>query len=141
SDESSTTTETPETEPEVDPTDGTPADVLCSLPSGRCASITDIQIVDGAYHVLYDTEGFEADIQGAHHIHFFFDNVAAIDAGTNEPGAENSNWILYDEPVPFTGFNTDDPRAEGAGQMCALVADQGHAIELNTGNCFALPDA
>ena len=38
--------------------------------------------------------------------------------------APSKNWILYDGPVPFTGYRVSD-RPAGANQMCVLVARHG----------------
>jgi molecular chaperone DnaK len=107
--------------------------------SGRGVRIDAITIKDGSYQVVYRTAGYVPKISneaGSHHIHFFFDNVTQENAGTNgpSPGA----WILYDVPSPFTLYKVSDKPA-AARQMCALVADRNHGVELNTGNCVSLP--
>lgn len=107
--------------------------------SGRGVRIDAITIKDGTYQVVYRTAGYTPKISneaGSHHIHFFFDTVTQENAGTNgpSPGA----WILYDVPSPFTLYKVSDKPA-AARQMCALVADRNHGIELGTGNCVSLP--
>ena len=71
------------------------------------------------------------------HVHFFFDTVEPrTNAGTGGPNP--GFWIIYDTPSPFTLMKLSDKPA-GAKQMCILVADQSHAIEVGTGNCVDLP--
>ena len=114
-------------------------------PSGRGSRIDGIAIEDGHYVVQFRTEGFDPDINGgpqAHHVHFFFDSVTPpINAGTSGPN-QNGDWKIYDKPNPFTGYLVSDlAKHAGAKKMCILVADAQHAVELDTGNCVALPDA
>jgi hypothetical protein len=72
-------------------------------------------------------------------VHFFFDTVEPINAGTSGP-QQKGEWIIYDVPSPFTLYKVSD-RPAGARKMCVLVADAQHAVELDTGNCVDLPDA
>jgi hypothetical protein len=112
-------------------------------PSGRGVRIDSITIKNGKYSVVYRTAGYTPKVDGndssSHHIHFFFDTVPQEDAGTNGPH-QTGAWILYDVPSPFEGYKVSD-KPTAAHQMCSLVADYLHQIELNTGNCVALPDA
>ena len=68
------------------------------------------------------------------HVHFFFNTVAPEQAGV--PGS--GPWILYGGGSPFTQYTTGD-RPGNATQMCVLVANANHSIQLNSGNCFNLP--
>ncbi|MEY2449044.1 MAG: hypothetical protein QOH79_2520, partial [Acidimicrobiaceae bacterium] len=110
-------------------------------PSGRGVRIDSITIKDGKYSVAYRTAGYTAKVDAgdpqSHHIHFFFDDVPQEDAGTNGPH-QTGAWILYDVPSPFEGYKVSDKPAT-ARQMCALVANFLHEVELDTGNCVALP--
>jgi hypothetical protein len=83
--------------------------------------------------VSYTTYGYEPALPGMH-IHFFFDTVRPEDAGVPGPGP----WYLYGGPNPFTGYTVAD-RPSGATQMCSLVANPDHSIQLGTGNCVYLP--
>ena len=47
-------------------------------------------------------------------------------------------WILYGGASPFTGYGVGD-RPGGATQMCILVANADHSVQLGTGNCVDLP--
>jgi actin-like ATPase involved in cell morphogenesis len=109
---------------------------------GRGVRIDSIGIKDGFYQVAYRYAGYVPKIDdkdsASHHIHFFFDAVEPKNAGTNGP--KPGSWILWDLPTPFTGYKVSD-RPQAAKQMCALVADYRHAVELNTGNCWALPSS
>jgi serine/threonine-protein kinase len=85
------------------------------------------------YVVEYETFGYTEKLPGMH-VHFFFNTVPPQQAGV--PGS--GPWILYGGPRPFTGYKVTD-RPSGATQMCSLVANPDHSIQLNTGNCVALP--
>ena len=108
---------------------GTPS---CDVPQGRCVFIDSIELDGDRYVVEYTTVGYEPDIDGgsdAHHIHFFFDTIPLAQAGT--PG-NSSNWALWDLDSQgrkrFDGFATGD-RPSGAGELCAVVATDGHAVD------------
>lgn len=115
-----------------------------TIPEGRFVQITEITLSEGdteQYVVDYETFDFTPRISNDpddRHIHFFFDTVPPLEAGTNEG---SDDWILYDGPKPFTGYSVADRDSQypGATQMCALVADVNHAIEVGTGNCVDLP--
>jgi hypothetical protein len=119
---------------------------LAAIPtgaSGRGSIIDGITIQGGRYVVQFRTEGFDPDINGGpngHHVHFFFDSVTPpINAGTSGPN-QSGDWKIYDKPNPFTGYLVSDlAQHAGAKKMCVLVADAQHAVELDTGNCVALP--
>jgi hypothetical protein len=96
--------------------------------------ITNITISGDRYAVYYETPGYTPNVASLH-IHFFFNTVRPENAGTQGSGG---TWILYDLPVPFTGYGPGDRPAE-ATQMCALVANANHSVRLGTGNCFNLP--
>lgn len=88
----------------------------------------------GEYVVDYETFEFTEQLPGQH-IHFFFNTVTADQAGV--PG--NGPWILYGGPRPFTQYKSSD-RPPDAWQMCALVANSNHSVQMDSGICFPLPD-
>ncbi len=105
-------------------------------PAGPYTRINSITInQNGAYVVEYETFGFTEQLPGVH-IHFFFNTVTPENAGV--PGS--GPWILYGGPRPFTQYTVND-RPGAATQMCALVANADHSVQLNTGNCFNLPSS
>ena len=85
------------------------------------------------YVVEYETFEYTEVLPGVH-VHFFFNTVPPEQAGS--PGS--GPWILYGGPRPFTGYSVDDKPA-GANQMCALVANANHSVQVNSGNCVDLP--
>jgi quercetin dioxygenase-like cupin family protein len=88
---------------------------------------------DNRYIVEYETFGYSEQLPGMH-VHFFFNTVPPEQAGV--PGS--GPWILYGGPRPFTQYTVYDRPAQ-ATQMCALVANSDHSVQLNTGNCVDLP--
>jgi hypothetical protein len=112
------------------PTAAPPAVIMPPDPAVR---ITRIEFSGDRYAVYYETTGYTPN-NAQLHIHFFFDTVPPATAGV--PGS--GPWILYDLPVPFTGYGPAQ-RPEGATQMCALVANPDHSVRLGTGNCVNLP--
>jgi formylglycine-generating enzyme required for sulfatase activity len=99
--------------------------------------ITDISIDEqDRYEIAYETFEFTEEISSTTlHVHFFFDTVPPENAGV--PGS--GPWILYGGPRPFTGYRPADRPAEST-QMCILVANPDHSIQMDSGNCFNLPD-
>ena len=85
------------------------------------------------YVVAYETYEYTEQLPGMH-VHFFFDTVPPEQTGV--PGS--GPWILYGGPRPFTQYRVSD-RPTHANQMCALVANADHSIQLNSGNCMDLP--
>ena len=84
--------------------------------------------------VDYTPFGYTPQLPGTH-VHFFFNTVPPQNAGV---GPTQETWILYGGPNPFTGYKVGD-RPSGATQMCTLVANPDHTIQLGTGNCSDLP--
>lgn len=71
------------------------------------------------------------------HVHMFFDTVPPDQAGS--PGS--GPWKLVGGaygPSPFTGYGPAN-RPANAMQMCALIANPNHSVQLNSGNCLDLP--
>jgi hypothetical protein len=85
------------------------------------------------YVVEYKTYGYTEQLPGMH-VHFFFNNVPPDQAGMPGQGP----WIIYGGPRPFTKYSVTD-RPAIASQMCALVANSDHSVQLNSGNCVDLP--
>lgn len=125
---------TPTSEPTAEPTPTLTPEPLPTQPTGPYTRINNITInQSGAYVVEYETFGFTEQLPGVH-IHFFFNTVSPENAGL--PGS--GPWILYGGPRPFTQYTVND-RPGAATQMCALVANADHSVQLNTGNCYNLP--
>lgn len=99
--------------------------------------INDITIDEASHYVVeYETFEFIEEISSTTlHVHFFFDTVTPEQAGV--PGS--GPWILYGGPRPFTGYTTSAKPAE-ATEMCALVANPNHSIQMGSGMCFLLPE-
>jgi hypothetical protein len=105
------------------------------------ARITDITLDGSNYAVEFETIGFEPQLlPGKRHLHFFFNTVPPEEAGV--PGA--GPWKLYPStqgapaPSPFSGYSQNDKPAK-ATQMCVLIANYDHSVQLGTGNCSDLP--
>jgi hypothetical protein len=97
------------------------------------ARINGITVQNGLYVVDFGTSGFTPQLPGQH-VHFFFNTVPPEEAGV--PGS--GPWILYGGASPFTDYGVSD-RPGGATQMCILVANSDHSVQLGTGNCVDLP--
>ena len=106
--------------------------IPAGVPFSRINAITVNEA--GAYVVDYETFEYTEVLPGQH-VHFFFNTVPQEQAG--EPGG--GPWILYGGPRPFEGYRTSD-RPQAATQMCIRVANTDHSIQLDSGNCFILPD-
>jgi hypothetical protein len=99
--------------------------------------INDITIDDASQYVVeYETFEFTEQISSTTlHVHFFFDTVPPEQAGV--PGS--GPWILYGGPRPFTGYTLFAKPAD-AIEMCALVANPDHSVQMGSGMCFKLPE-
>ena len=115
------------------PTATTAIVVATSAPSSPSVRITGISEDNGRYLINFQTSGYTPALPGVH-IHFFFNTVTQENAGS--PGS--GPWKLYGGGSPFTEYTAND-RPGGATQMCALVANADHSIQLGTGNCVNLP--
>lgn len=102
-------------------------------PGEDFVTIDGITVDDGVYVVDFTTYEYEAELPGQH-VHFFFDTVPTDQAGV--PG--DGPWILYGGSSPFTEY-TEADRPDGAGQMCALVANPDHSVVAESGTCVDLP--
>jgi predicted Ser/Thr protein kinase len=130
-----TVTPTQEAAPILEPTPllptETPTPTATPLPS---VEINDITIEDGQYVADFETIGFEPDAESLH-VHFFFDSTSTENAG--RPGTGPYEMVAV--PSPFTVYSVSD-RPAGAEQLCALVANPNHTIQLESGNCVDLPE-
>ena len=117
--------------PTVAPTVG--AIVAPATTAAPRAQITGISEDNGRYVINFQTSGYTPALPGMH-VHFFFNTVASENAGV--PGG--GPWKLYGGSSPFTEYAVSD-RPNGASQMCILVANPDHSIQLGTGNCVNLP--
>ncbi len=103
-------------------------------PMNYSARINHISINEYQQYVVdYETLGYTEQLPGQH-VHFFFNTVPPEQAG--QPGA--GPWYVYGGPRPFTGYTLSD-RPYDATQMCILVANPDHTVQLNSGNCLDLP--
>ncbi|MBN2500968.1 MAG: hypothetical protein JXB38_09350, partial [Anaerolineales bacterium] len=130
-----TATEAPPTATEGPPTE-TPTPTVpptATVPPGPFVRINNITIENGYYIVEYETFEYTEALPGVH-IHFFYDTVPPEQAGVPNSGP----WIVWGGPRPFNGY-TVASTPQYATQMCALVANANHTINLETGNCFDLP--
>ena len=105
-----------------------------TTPAGLSVLINTIHLDGNSYMVDYTPFGYTPQLPGTH-VHFFFNTVPPQNAGV---GPTQETWILYGGPNPFTGYKVGD-RPSGATQMCTLVANPDHTIQLGTGNCSDLP--
>lgn len=105
-------------------------------PSTPYVVITEIRNEAGIYVVDYEVHNFEnlANL----HVHIFFNNIPPEQAGSPGSGPWKLSWGQYGDP-PFTQYILSN-RPSNATQMCALVANPNHSIQLNSGNCVDLPE-
>lgn len=122
---------TPTIAPTLAPPSATPTFAPPVTPYVRILDITVDS--DQRYVVEYETFGYTEE-RGNLHVHFFFDTVLPEQAGVPASGP----WIVYYGPRPFTEYTISN-RPAGAIQMCALVANSNHTVQLKSGNCVDLP--
>jgi serine/threonine protein kinase len=104
-------------------------------PTGPYVVITGIRLESNVYVVDYEVHNFPET--PSLHVHMFFDTVPPEQAGSPGGGPWKLTWGVYGDP-PFTGYGPANKPAN-ATQMCALVANPNHSIQLGTGNCVDLP--
>jgi actin-like ATPase involved in cell morphogenesis len=126
-----------------------PAGPACGSASGRCAVIGGLTVDGDRYVATYDVEAFDPvifdDAHGTpddHHVHFFFDTTPPEHAGTNS--ATPGQWVVWDRARGDGELRFDDATVAaaeeaGARQLCVRVADAGHGVEPDSGNCTDLP--
>ena len=106
---------------------------LTATPTGPYVVITAIRVEGNLYAVDYEVNNFTDGL----HVHIFFNNVPPEQAGSPGSGPWKLTWGAYGDP-PFTQYTIAN-RPSNATQMCALVANSNHSIQLNSGNCVDLP--
>jgi len=113
----------------------TPTPEATPTPDKPYVAITEIRILGDFYEVDYEVHNFpdEANL----HVHIFFDTVPPEQAGSPGSGPWKLTWGSYGNP-PFTQYGVAN-RPANATQLCALVANPNHSIQLNSGNCVNLP--
>jgi serine/threonine-protein kinase len=105
-------------------------------PESPYVVITGITIDSSNYYVVdYEVHNFPSSPQL--HVHMFFDTVPPEQAGSPGSGPWKLTYGQYGDP-PFKQYTVGN-RPSNATQMCALVANPNHSIQLNSGNCVALP--
>jgi serine/threonine-protein kinase len=141
----STATAPPTSTPTITPSPTITPTPTATQPEGPYVLITDITLENGVYYVYYEWFNFTPLIStnsDSMHIHFFWDTVEVTRAGVGNGIGESTgggSWALYDLPTPFTQYAASS-RPNGATQICARVAYYDHSIDLDTGNCFDLPE-
>ncbi len=104
-----------------------------ATPTGPYVIITEIRAEGNLYAVDYEVHNFTDSL----HVHIFFNTVPPDQAGSPGSGPWKLTWGSYGDP-PFTQYTLAN-RPANATQMCALVANSNHSIQLNSGNCIDLP--
>lgn len=104
-----------------------------ATPTGPYVVITEIRAEGNLYAVDYEVHNFTDSL----HVHIFFNTVPPDQAGSPGSGPWKLTWGSYGDP-PFTQYTIAN-RPANATQMCALVANSNHSIQLNSGNCIDLP--
>ena len=98
--------------------------------------ITDIRLENNTYVVDFEMLNL-GDSPSGTHVHMFFNSVPPEQAGS--PGS--GPWKLIGGPYgpsPFTAYGPSN-RPSNATQMCSLIANPNHSVQLNSGNCVDLP--
>ncbi len=109
--------------------------VATATPDGPYVVITDIRVEGSIYVVDYEVNNFPEDLNL--HVHIYFNNIPQEQAGSPGSGPWKLTWGSYGDP-PFTQYIVSS-RPANATQMCAIVANSNHSIQLNSGNCVDLP--
>ncbi len=104
-------------------------------PAGPYVVINGITLENNIYVVDYSV--FNEPPDSNLHVHMFFDTVPPDQAGSPGSGPWKLTYKSYG-PSPFTQYGVSN-RPGGATQMCALIANPNHSVQLNSGNCFPLP--
>jgi serine/threonine protein kinase len=125
--------------PTISPTEtAIPTDTAIPLtptPTTPYVLITGIRIENNKYVVDYEVHNFPQS--PSLHVHMFFNTVPPEQAGMPGGGPWKLTWGKYGDP-PFTQYGPAD-RPARATQLCSLVANPNHSIQLGTGNCVDLP--
>ena len=104
-------------------------------PDTPYVEITSIGLDGNTYVVDYEVHNFPDSPQL--HVHMFFDTVPPEQAGAPGRGPWKLTYGQYG-PSPFKQYSVSN-RPAGATQMCSLVANPNHSVQLGTGNCVDLP--
>ena len=135
-----TQTSTPEataTLPEPTATPTETAIPYTPTPETPYVLITGITLDSSYYYIVdYEVHNYPESEPGMH-VHMFFDTVPPEQAGSPGSGPWKLTWGQYGDP-PFMQY-AESSRPPGATQMCALVANPNHSVQLNSGNCMDLP--
>ncbi|MFK7802655.1 MAG: hypothetical protein AB8G95_13555 [Anaerolineae bacterium] len=114
----------------------TPTEAAAQTPK---VTITNITLNGDRYSVDFVASGYQPALPGMH-MHFFFETVPAEQAGAPGGGPwqiyPNTNGGAASSPMTLYGVND---RPSGANQLCVLVANANHSVNLGTGNCYPLP--
>jgi hypothetical protein len=98
--------------------------------------ITGIRVEGDRYVVDYEVYNFpEAP---SLHVHMFFSTVPPEQAGSPGSGPWKLTYGAYGDS-PFTQYGPAN-RPASATQLCALVANPNHTVNLNSGTCIDLPN-
>ncbi len=108
---------------------------LTATPSTPYVVILAIRVEGPLYAVDYEVHNFPDSANL--HVHMFFNTVPPEQAGSPGSGPWKLTWGQYGNP-PFTQYTLAN-RPPNATQLCALVANPNHSIQLNSGNCIDLP--
>jgi serine/threonine-protein kinase len=109
---------------------------LTPTPSTPYVVIVAIRVEGPFYAVDYEVHNFP---EGSNlHVHMFFNTVPPEQAGSPGSGPWKLTYGQYGNP-PFTQYTLAN-RPPNATQLCALVANPNHSIQLNSGNCIDLPN-
>lgn len=108
---------------------------LTATPSTPYVVILGIRVEGPLYAVDYEVHNFPDSANL--HVHMFFNTVPPEQAGSPGNGPWKLTYGQYGNP-PFTQYTLAN-RPSNATQLCALVANPNHSIQLNSGNCVDLP--
>jgi serine/threonine protein kinase len=125
-------TDAPASTPTLEPT---ATIALTPTPSTPYVVITGILLENDKYVVNYEVHNFPES--PSLHVHMFFNTVPPEQAGMPGSGPWKLTWGAYGDP-PFTEYGPAN-RPASATQMCSLVANPNHSVQLGSGNCFDLP--
>lgn len=131
-----TPTATPEPEPTPTPTP--PPDEVCNRDQEMWVCLTSVNVVDGLVEATYDSQGFVPDIGGGIHYHFY--GSVRDEANAGSQGANNPDWLVWDQPTFSVDFATVDLSLDQSDKLCVVLgsASLGHQAILGTGNCLPL---
>jgi serine/threonine protein kinase len=122
-------------QPAVVPTGAAPSSGENGDTAELSVAIANVALNDEGFYVVdYETSGLPESMTDRH-LHFYFDNVPAEQAGAPASGP----WLRYYGPSPFSSFRAQD-RPENAGRLCVQVTNADHTPVPGTAHCAPLPD-